>query len=155
MDPGGGKEGGGRKEEEREEEEREEEEREEGKRERKENRESVERKREEVTYNNCQLNPKTTYPKTTYPKTNLKCAVEDHHKQGEGEEPEEVPGEVGEPVDCSVHPTHQLQVLDLLGPLLNHHQNKTSRNKPQRENGRQRIYQKADTLPGKNIQQTS
>ena len=121
-----------------------------GKRERKENRKGVERKREEVTYNNCQLNPKTTYPKT-----HLECAVEDHHKQGEGEEPEEVPGEVGEPVDRSVHPTHQLQVLDVLGPLLNHHQNKTSCHKPQRENGRQRIYQKADTLPGKNIQQTS
>lgn len=135
MDPVGGR--GNRRKERRE------------RRERKGNRKGVERKREEEV-TNCQLNPKTTYPKT-----HLECAVEDHHKQGEGEEPEEVPGEVGEPVDCSVHPTHQLQVLDLLGPLLNHHQNKTSCHKPQRENGRQRIYQKADTLPGKNIQQTS
>ena len=40
--------------------------------------------------------------------THLECAVENHHKQCEGKEPEEVPGEVREPVDSSVHPTHQL-----------------------------------------------
>ena len=44
----------------------------------------------------------------------LERKVEYQHQDGEGNVPEDVPGEVGQPVDSAVHPAHQLQVLDVL-----------------------------------------